>query len=379
MTGIMQMLIGAVKAVVPQNLYTWASGLDGRLGTNSVAPSSSPTQVGSVEWLKVSTGYNGTIAIRKDNQRVYTWGSNFFGQLGNSSSTLINRSSPVTVGTQTWAEVAQGTYSNYGIRTNGTLWAWGSNSIGQLGISSKVNQDSPVQIGALTTWTKVYGGFQNGMALKNDGTLWTWGANADGQLGQNNRIPRSSPVLVIDGYTWAEASIGGNNPLVLGITTTGELYSWGHGRFGELGINISNTDRSRPTQIGTSSYWATCSASENSGAAIRTNGTLWTWGANGYGSLALNISGGFRSSPTQVGTLTNWAKVSQGHSISGGIKTDGTLWMWGGDFSQYYGVGDNTTINRSSPVQVGAGETWKEISCGTYSDLQAAAITGSLD
>ena len=101
--------------------------------------------------------------------------------------------------------------------------------------------------------------------------------------------------------------------------------------------------------------------SNNVTAAIKTDGTLWTWGYNGVGTLGTNDQV-TRSSPVQVGVLTTWSKISVGYLSTAAIKTDGTLWTWG-----YYGagqLGQNDVAYRSSPTQVGAGTTWSRASTG---------------
>lgn len=375
MTGIMQMLIGAIKAAAPQFLYAWGTNYSGRVMDGTTINRSSPVQIGSNEWSKVSTNDYSTFAIRADTESLYIsgWGSN--GRLGKNN--ITNYSSPVIIGSGDWLDVAAGTQHALAIRTNGTLWAWGAAGAGCLGISdASANRSSPVQVGALSTWSKVYAGNYNSMALKTDGTLWSWGANSFGQLGINSKQFKSSPVLVLGGHTWTNGGIV--DTWSLGVTTTGELRSWGSGRFGQLGINISIANRSVPTQIGSDTNWASSSNGRLSAQAIKTNGTMWAWGVGTYGQNATNDAV-YRSSPIQVGALTTWAKVSQGGYSGGAIKTDGTLWTWGGKWAgnNEGAAGDNTTINRSSPVQIGTETTWIDVSCGNNDATTSAAITGT--
>ena len=99
--------------------------------------------------------------------------------------------------------------------------------------------------------------------------------------------------------------------------------------------------------------------------AIKTNGTLWAWGRNQFGQLGLGVAGNYvnRSSPIQVGALTDWSKVSASSYMCAAIKTNGSLWAWGqGSFGQ---LGQNNTNSLSSPVQVGAGTNWSQVSSGS--------------
>ena len=127
---------------------------------------------------------------------------------------ITGRSSPVQVGLLTnWSLVATGPLNSLAIKTDGTLWSWGDNTYGQLGDGTVTHRSSPVQIGALTTWSKVSVGAANipvhVLAVKTDGTLWAWGGNSSGQLGQRDLVHRSSPVQVGTSTNWSSvATIG---------------------------------------------------------------------------------------------------------------------------------------------------------------------------
>ena len=196
----------------------------------------------------------------------------------------------------------------------GELWTWGHNVEGQLGLGDTTNRCVPVQVGALTDWTNS-GGIWSGETLhmiRSNGTLWGWGKNATyGQIG--------------DGTT---------------------------------------TNRSSPVQIGSDTDWAMISTGDRNAAAIKTNGTLWTWGYNSYGRLGHGDSTS-RCVPTQVGSLTDWASVSIPSPLAyyvAYLKTDGTLWATGG--SGYGALGDGTVTARSSPVQIGSATHWTAFEAG---------------
>jgi YD repeat-containing protein len=181
-----------------------------------------------------------------------------------------------------------------------------------LGENSETSRSSPIQTIAFgTNWKNIACGAYYSIAIKEDGTLWTWGHNSFGQLGDNTTASKSSPVQTIaGGINWKIAANGGRHA-----------------------------------------------------AVIKTDGTLWTWGWNGYGQLGDNTRTG-RSSPVQTITFgTNWKQVSNGYMHTSATKTDGTLWTWGRNNSGQ--LGDNTIINRSSPVQTVAGGTnWNQVSGG---------------
>jgi alpha-tubulin suppressor-like RCC1 family protein len=130
------------------------------------------------------------------------------------------------------------------------LWAWGRNNTGELGDNSVTNRSSPVQtVSGGTNWKLVAGGFYHTAAIKTDGTLWTWGSNYAGQLGDNSITHRSSPVQTVSGGTnWKQVASGGSSNHTAAIKTDGTLWTWGlNNTFGGLGDN-SVTDRSSPVQ-----------------------------------------------------------------------------------------------------------------------------------
>lgn len=235
-------------------------------------------------------------------RELYAWGSNSLGQVGDD--TIILRSSPVQIGSDIdWVAVSANNNMNLARKSDGTLWSWGSGNFGCLGHNNVIPQSSPTQIGALTTWAKASNGFFNGGAVKTDGTLWTWGYNLYGQLGQNDVIARSSPVQVGSDTDWSDVEGGRYN--CLAIKTDGTLWSWGLNTDVPMVGDSTSINRSSPVQIGALTNWLKLSAGAGSYkvAAIKTDGTLWGWGRDIFGEIGLNVTGN-KNSPNQVGALT---------------------------------------------------------------------------
>ncbi len=254
--------------------------------------------------------------------------------------------------------------------TVGTLWSWGDNGSGQLGDNTIVNKSSPVQtIDGGTDWKSVSISWDHSSAIKTDGSLWAWGDNNDGELGDNTITHRSSPVHAdAGGSDWKSVSCG--NSYTTAIKTDDTLWSSGVNNNGQLGDNTI-TYRSSPVPIaGGGTNWKLISAGWDHNIALKTDGTLWSWGRNDSGQLGDNTIT-HRSSPVPItGGGTNWKLISGGGYHSAAIKTDGTLWSWGHNNSGQ--LGDNTITHRSSPIQtVTGGTNWKFVDCG-ISDYTAA-------
>jgi alpha-tubulin suppressor-like RCC1 family protein len=325
-------------------------------------------------WSQVSAGGFQTIALRADG-KLYAWGQNNWGQLGDSSTT--QRLAPVVVSNgaaaTAWTKIAVGDQfaialragTGSGTSTGGTLWAWGLNTNGQLGLGDQVNRSVPTQIGKDATWVGVWAGKYHAVALKADGTLWAWGRNSEGQLGDLTTNVRTAPVKVggtdkTNTATYATASAGGTHTIAL--QKDGSLWTWGDNSSGQLGnAAVSTTPVPTPAKIGSATY-NSVSAGANHSMAITTSGQLWGWGANDAGQLGNNATGGTINAPIQISAYTDWTIVSAGGQHTLGVRKDGTLWAWGANSDGQ--LGDGSGIDQVSPTQVGLDNTWTYISAG---------------
>jgi alpha-tubulin suppressor-like RCC1 family protein len=346
-------------------LWVVGRNFNGQLGDNSVVHKSSPvlTTAGGTNWKTINAGGYHMTAIKHDGS-LWSWGQNTYGQIGINDRTHRSSAVQTIAGGYTWIQAVAGQAHTIALKSDGTIWSWGLNDVGELGDNTQVHRSSPVQeVLANTLWKQITVGSGHSGAVRTNGTLWMWGWNAAGQLGTNDRTNRLSPSQIGSDTTWSLIAAGYDHSAA--IKTDGTLWAWGQNFEGALGFNTggTGTNKSSPVQeILANTLWKMVACGQYYTAAIRTDGTLWTWGFNGQGQLGIN-SLVHRSSPVQtIAGGTNWLSVDlQWHTMA--IKTDGTLWAWGRNTNGELGFNDRT--NRSSPTQVPVPSTsWKAVTAG---------------
>ena len=317
----------------------------------------------------ISAGYNHTIALKSDGS-LWAWGSNVNGQLGDG--TTITRYEPVRVGTENdWSSVAASYYYTIALKSDGSLWAWGRNNFGQLGDGTTINSSVPVRVGTASDWSSVATGAYHTIALKSDGSLWTWGYNSAGQLGDGTITAHNAPVRVGTANDWSAVIAGDNHTIAL--KGDGSLWAWGSNDNGQLGDGTT-TSRISPVRVGTASDWSSVSAYGYHTIALKSDGSLWAWGRNVEGQLG-DGTNTQRNTPQLVGTANDWSSVSAGECHTIALKSDGSLWSWG--LNDYGQLGDGTTTSRNAPVRVGAANDWSAVAAGFYHTI-ALKTDGSL-
>ncbi len=372
-----------------QAAVAWGGNVNGQLGDGTNTNRSAPVQVrdpgdptGFLQNAAAISCYGfHSVALRTDGT-VWTWGLNNYGQLGDGTST--DRNTPVQVidptdptgFLQNVVSVATGGYHTLVVKADGTVWAWGNNNFGQLGNGTTVNSRVPVRVldsadpsGFLQNVSGVAGGDAQTVAVKTDGTVWTWGANSYGQLGDGTTTGRSTPVQVKDlndpsGYLQNAVYVQGGAYQALALLADGTVRGWGRNDEGELGDGtfmsrtsaVQTIDPTDPS--GFLQNVSVLSGGASHGVVLKGDGTVWAWGHNGLGQLGDGTTT-FRNSPVQVKDPGDPSGFIQGvanlnvagagyHSLA--IKADGTAWAWGdNDHGQ---LGDGTTANRPTPVQV---------------------------
>ncbi len=324
--------------------------------TDGYATTEIPVTVTALYWTKLSSKINFTLALKSDGT-LWGWGANLYGQLGDD--TTIDRDHPVQEATHAtdWVDVAAGEHHSLAIRLDGSLYAWGRNTYGQVGDGTNDDRHRPNLIDSSHSYLKVSAGNRFSLALRSDHTLWSWGENYMGKtLGIGAGGHHNEPVQVGGAAVtndWADMSAGDLHTLA--IKTDGTLWAWGiqYGDDGRLGDG-SGSSQNAPVQIGTDNDWSSISAAAYDSFAIKNNGDLYAWGYNGSGRLGV---GDYSTHviPTQVGSAL-WQQISAGTNHTVGIQTDGTLWGWGAN--SHAQRGDSDIHNKNEPIKIGSESNW---------------------
>jgi alpha-tubulin suppressor-like RCC1 family protein len=363
-----------IDRYIGDTLWVWGDNDLGQLGVNDTTTRSTPvtTLLGGTNWKSISVGA-ASAAIKTDGT-LWGWGYNLDGNLGTNGGG--NRSTPVTtlLGGNNWKQVSFTYVNSAAIKTDGTLWVWGQGAFGVVGVNDTTTRNTPVTtlLGG-NNWKQVSVGYFNIAAIKTDGTLWTWGRNAEGQLGVNDTTARSTPVTTLLGGTnWKSVAEGGNGH-VAALKTDGTLWSWGNNTSGPLGVNDTTTRSTPVTTLLGGTNWKSIACGGGHTVALKTDGTLWSWGLGGSGQLGVNDTTRRNTPVTTLLGGTNWKSISGGSNHTVALKTDGTLWTWGLGGSGQLGV--NNTTSRSTPVTtLLGGNNWKSIASGN--DYTAALTAG---
>ena len=331
-------------------------------GETEIDPTSyraAPARVGSdSDWARVAVGMDHNCAIKTDG-RLYCWGDGYSGRLGNGSTSSDAYSPRLVNGGGAYASVAVGDYHSCGIRTDGTLWCWGSNDDGQLGLGGAVfTRSAPAQVGTETSWARVFAHDRETCALKSDDTLFCWGENG-GTLGTGTAsLEVTIPTQVAPGTGWR--SIGRGDAHSCGVQLDGTLWCWGKNDVtGTLGA--SDTSTYPLTRMGSDSDWVAAAASWHTSCALKSSGDLYCWGANDFGQLGVDHTIG---SPAMQRAGGGYAAIDLGFEYACALESSGAMRCWGRNLEGQLGVGRRATFD-GTPVQVERGpSSWTSLLVG---------------
>jgi alpha-tubulin suppressor-like RCC1 family protein len=291
-----------------------------------------PTQMGSLaDWVSVSAaGSSGHTCGIRASGTLYCWGGNAYGQLGSQTvDTYFSSAAPLTVAVgQTWRKVAAIDSHTCAVRQDQSLWCWGGNGSGEVGIgAASYAVTSPAQVGAATNWIDVGGGYAFTCALNASGALYCWGDGSEGQLGVGATTGFASPLTAA---ATGVASMTAGGQYVCVVKSNGTLWCWGYNATSQGGNAV--TDRTLPSQVGTATDWKLVEAGVNSTCALKTNGTRWCWGDWTNNALGDdNALGGTQATPVQIGSEADWVELTCGAGFCLGVRGTATpnVFAWG--------------------------------------------------
>jgi alpha-tubulin suppressor-like RCC1 family protein len=327
-------------------LFCWGRNVSGQLGDGSQVTRTAPVSIGAGKaWKRVAVGRTHSCGIALENgvEGLYCWGQDVNGEQGNGAgATPSLLPAPVVAppgAPSPWTEVAAGLNHSCALRKDGTLWCWGRNALGQLGDTTLTARSEPKQVlpAGASNWVDVATSGEHTCALRASGTLWCWGRNDVGQLGLGDgNSPVSTPTQV--GNAFYEAIDAGANH-TCAVATNGTLWCWGRNASGELGLGNSVGPVLVPTQVGAESDWVRPVLGQGtSTCALKGNGDLYCWGTGSYGQLGLGSTSSFNT-PQKVPSVLAWTRASLGLEHGCGIKGDGRLFCWGASYGAQLGSG----------------------------------------
>ena len=293
----------------------------------------------------IAAGNYHSLALTRDGS-VWAWGDNCYGQLGLGDNDDRNTPQKIEVLSNVAAIVAGGYYS-LALARDGSVWAWGDNEYGQLGLGTSgygTYEDTPRKVNVLSNVAAIVAGGCHSLALARDGRVWAWGYNYCGQLG-----------LGTSGGSWADestpqkvnalsnvAAIVAGDYHSLALDRDGSVWAWGYNEYGQLGLGTSgsNTDEATPQKVEALSNVAAIVAGDYHSLALARDGSVWSWGYNKYGQLGLMDYSEIITTPQQVTGIADLVAIAGGEYHTLAVTQDGAVWAWGNNQFGQAGTGE---------------------------------------
>ncbi len=327
-------------------LFCWGRNVLSSLGDGTAVTRPAPVPVGeALSWTAVSVGRFFGCGVTGG--EIHCWGRDDLGQLGNDVGVTHSPSPALlapTANASPWVAVAAGQDSACAIKEDQTLWCWGSDAVGQVGDGAAVaggaaGQHVPKQVPTVGAqdWKQVGLMRDTVCALRGEGTLWCWGRNGDGQAGTGAAGTNVTSPQQIGVGTYQAVRAGAFHACA--VDMAGALFCWGRNTSGELGLGNAVSPVPSPTQVGSDTDWEAPHVGVGPHTCARKKtGELYCWGAGYIGQIGL---GGFAASnvPQKVASGLAWTHAAPGNEHTCGIQSDGRLFCWGASYSAQLGAG----------------------------------------
>lgn len=340
--------------------------------SNSGIFTASATTINTQQVVSIAGGWAHTLAIKEDGT-VWSWGHNSSGQLGIDSAggnyyefDSFDRSTPVqVVGITNAVAVAGGDHHSLVLKSDGTVWSFGSSCFGQLGVGKsggdeyayddEIDSKTPVQVNGLSDITSISSDNNSCIALRSDGTVWVWGETIYGNV--------SLPVQVIELNSITKIVCG--HKFYLALQSNGTIMSWGNNNFGQLGDNTS-VNKLNPVQVLNLTNVVDIAAGWSISRAIKNDGTVWCWGKDEWGNLDYQINNS--PIPVSIDDFDNAVDITANSNFTLITKSDKSVWVFGRNYTGELGMG--TMDDSPLPTRI------ESLDTNQVSDIAAGGISG---
>ena len=295
-----------------------------------------PVTSGLMSPRRIAVARHYTLACYEDGT-IWSWGQNGFGQLGDGTTSDHWHREQV-VGLQNAIAVSTREETSVALRDDGTVWTWGSNDSYALGNGTEDdNSVFPTQVlqdpsTPLTNVVAIASGYAHHLALKSDGTVWAWGTDWGYQLGNDSEedSPFAIPVMMPNGSPLANvAAIACGDDHNVALKSDGTVWTWGYNGEDELGTGDPEWAQAVPTSIPGLTNVVAVAAGATHTLALNGDGTVSSWGENSEGCLGNGESDGTEPIPVQVIGLDHVIVIGAGEEHSLALRSDGSIWAWG--------------------------------------------------
>jgi len=356
---------------------SWGDNTSGQLGDGTTAGRTLFGDIGAGnQVVQVDGGFDHSLAVMSDGS-VWGWGANFSGELGPGLGSRPLTPVRIQGLTGVFTQVAAGNRFSLALRSDGTVWAWGDNLRGELGRGTVTSQEAtPARVAVLNHVTRISAGGGFGLALRSDGIVFAWGANELGQLGTGTTADRPVPAKIAGLSQVTGISAGWDSAAATEASSTSavtSVWTWGANNEGQLGDG-TQAGHTTPERIaGVPVSVAGVSVGVQFAVLLGTDGSVWGWGDNGAGQLALASRDAPVTRPVNtIAAGSHITKLSAGAGHVLALRSDGTVLGWG-----YNGggqLGNGTTAASSGPVPVTGLTSVTQVSAGFLFSLAVHVV-----